>query len=171
MLVQKAQLLLMKNRFPEHALVRLRQAGWSEGRSWPYSCLRAYIDRFDCTLPPAALSLLTEFGGLELGSQGRTVTFGDFEDRLTASHTLFPQLIGESLFPVGLTNLFEDDGLGVVVDASGKIYVDGATGYDPPRDYRLDLISPNIETFLDVLFSGDPVRECQSWYYSATELK
>jgi len=88
-----------------------------------------------------------------------------------ASHDLFPGRVGESLFPIGFTNIFEDDGLGVLVDASGKIYVNGATGYDPPRDYRVDLISTDIDTFLSELFAGRPVGERHSWYYSESDMQ
>ncbi|MCW1922712.1 hypothetical protein OKA05_09120 [Luteolibacter arcticus] len=62
-------------------------------------------------------------------------------------------LIGEPLFPVGWTNYFEDGGLGVLMDESGQLYVDGATGYDSPRDYRVDLMATDINDFLTRLFA------------------
>lgn len=162
--------LFAKNRFTERTLNRLFEAGWSEGRHCDASQLQSFFDSSRSVFPPAAINILAEFGGLVIGSKGRTIHFGVVDERLNTPLDLLGALLGQPLFPVGFTNIFEDDGLGVLTDSDGRLYVDGATGYDPPRDYRLDLISPDIDTFLGRLFSGERIPELQSWYYSASDL-
>ena len=160
----------VRSRFPHKVLAPLLDAGWHEGRCWESERIQNFLTRFDTTFPPAAIKVLSEFGGLEIGFRGRTIVFGDIDERLCASRTILRSLVGESLFPVGTTNIFEDDGLGVLIDASGQMYVDGDTGDDPPRDCRLDLISPSIDRFLGHLFSGDGIPKQKSWYYSHLDL-
>ena len=161
---------LARTCFPERTLNLLVEAGWSEGRRWDANRIQPFLDCSHRSLPPSAIKILTEFGGLVIGSVGRTITFGYLDERLRTPFDLLGALLGEPLFPIGFTNIFEDDGLGVLTDSVGRLYVDGATGYDPPRDYRLDLISPDIDTFFGMLFSGDRISELQSWYYSASDL-
>lgn len=72
---------------------------------------------------------------------------------------------------MGFTDIFEDDGLGVLIDKSGRLYVDGATGYPPPQDYRIDLIEDDIDKFLERLFSKERIPEKQSWYYSESDFE
>lgn len=156
---------------PYKVLRRLVDAGWHEGRTWDSELLKNYLSGFDMVFPPAALRVLSEFGGLNIGSGGRLIYIGYIEEHLCLSHKLMKSLIGEPLFPVGRTNIFEDDGLGVLIDESGRIYVDGATGSDPPRDYRVDLIETNINRFLIRLFSGERIVEKQSWYYSQADFE
>lgn len=159
-----------RRRFPERALTLLFEAGWTEGRRWDANRLRAFLDSSRRVFPPPVENILTEFGGLMIGSGGRTITFGDLDERLGTPLDLLEELLGQPLFAIGFTNIFEDDGLGVLTDSAGRLYVDGASGYDPPRDYRLDLISPDIDSFLVRLFSKERIPELQSWYYSASDL-
>lgn len=121
--------------------------------------------KFDRAFPPAVIRVLSEFGGLDVGG-GRLISFGYIDDHMCASFTTLDELVGEPLFPIGRTNIFEDDGLGVLMDESGRVYVDGATGDRPPRDYRLDLIETNIDQFLVRIFSPGRAPEMQSWRYS-----
>jgi len=158
-------------RFPARVLAPLVDAGWHEGRKWESGQLRDFLAGFDMVFPPVAVRVLSEFGGLDVGTGGRMLFFGHMDDRLCASHKTVGRLTGEPLFPLGVTNIFEDDGLGVFSGESGRIYVDGATGHDHPRDYRVDLIEDNIDRFLIRLFSRKPVPEKQSWYYSEADLE
>jgi hypothetical protein len=109
--------------------------------------------------------VLSEFGGLDVGD-GRLISFGYIDDHLCVSLARLEELVGEPLFPIGRTNIFEDDGLGVLMDRSGRVYVDGATGDMQPRDHRLDLIETDIDRFIVRIFSPGPTPEIQSWYYN-----
>lgn len=160
----------LNGRFPPRVLKPLIDAGWEAGRSWDTERLEAFLNKFGKTFPPTAILALSEFGGLDVGGP-RGIIFGHVEEHLCASLPTIEKLLGEPLFPIGWTNIFEDDGLSVLMDESGKVYVDGATGYDPPRDYRLDLIESNIDRFLKRLFSRSRIPEKQSWYYSEADLE
>jgi hypothetical protein len=160
----------LNGRFPPRVLSPLIDAGWRVGRKWEPELLQAFVEKLRITFPPPAVSALTEFGGLNVGG-GRSVFFGHVEEHLCASLMATERLLGEPLYPIGWTNIFEDGGLSVLMDRSGRVYVDGATGYDPPRDYRLDLIETNIERFLKRLFSRRRIPEKQSWYYSESDLE
>lgn len=152
-------------RFPQKVLGPLRAAGWHKDRKWDPELLEAFVAKFSRAFPPAVVSVLSEFGGLDVGDS-RLISFGYIDDRLCASFTVLEELVGEPLFPIGSTNIFEDDGLGVLMDESGRVYVDGATGFAPPCDYRLDLIETDIDRFLSRIFSSGRTQELQSWYYS-----
>jgi hypothetical protein len=152
-------------RFPKVVLNPLRAAGWHEGRTWEPELLDAFVGRFDRAFPPTVARVLSEFGGLDVGD-GRLISFGYIDDHLCASLATLKELVGEPLFPIGRTNIFEDDGLGVLMDSSGRVYVDGATGDMPPRDHRLDLIETDIDRFIVRIFSPGPTPEIQSWYYN-----
>jgi hypothetical protein len=159
-----------RTRFPEPILAQLLDAGWSEGRQWDSLDMQTFTARFSLPFAPVPRAILSEFGGLDIGFRGRTVLFGYIDERLCLSHALLPSLLGDMLYPLGRTNIFEDDGLGVLTDAAGHIYVDGATGYEAPRDYRLDLVAADIDSFLVRAFSGQITPEPQSWYYSLAEI-
>lgn len=158
----------LSDRFPNSVINPLLAAGWHEDRKWESERLEAFLGNFDRAFPPRVIRVLSEFGGLDVGS-GRQISFGYIDEHLCASFTILERLIGAPLFPIGRTNIFEDDGLGVLMDESGQVYVDGSTGFDPPRDYRLDLIETDIDRFLVRLFSPDRTPEMQSWYYSLPE--
>jgi hypothetical protein len=158
-----------RTRFADYVLAPLLDAGWHEGRQWDSKQMETFMGRFHSEFPVAARAILVEFGGLEIGFRNRTIVFGSIEDELCVSQSILPRLLPGRLFPLGHTNIFEDDGLGVLVDAAGQVYVDGATGYDPPKDYRLDLISPHIDVFLASLFSDKVIPQQTSWYYSLAE--
>ncbi|WP_367870648.1 SUKH-3 domain-containing protein [Luteolibacter sp. Populi] len=160
----------VSGRFPATVLTPLREAGWHQGRIWEPARLEEFVSRFDTIFPSAGVNVLSEFGGLNIGSGGRIIIFGHLEDSLCASHRIIGSLVNEPLFLVGWTNRFEDDGLGVLMDEAGRVYVDGATGYDPPRDYRVDWMADDIDSFLTGLFSGKRMPEKQSWYYSQSDL-
>jgi hypothetical protein len=153
------------SRLPKVVLKPLRAAGWHESRTWEPELLDAFVARFHSAYPATVARVLSEFGGLDVGD-GRLISFGYIDDHLCASLATLEELVGEPLFPIGRTNFFEDDGLGVLMDGSGRVYVDGATGHQPPRDYRLDLIETDIDRFLVRIFSPVPTPEIQSWYYS-----
>ncbi|MBK1884647.1 SUKH-3 domain-containing protein [Luteolibacter pohnpeiensis] len=152
-------------RFPNVVLNPLRAAGWHEGRTWEPGLLNSFVARFDRAFPPAVSIVISEFGGLHVGG-GRLISFGYIDDHLCSSFAILEELVGEPLFPIGRTNIFEDDGLGVLMDVSGRVYVDGATGDEPPRDQRLDMIETDIDRFLVSIFSPGHTPEMQSWYYS-----
>lgn len=130
-----------------------------------------FLNRFNTAVPSAAVKVLSEFGGLTIGFRGRIILFGDIDERFCSSTATLSTLLNEPLFPVGTTNIFEDDGLNVHIDASGRLYVNGASGYDPPRDCRLDLIESDIDSLLSRLFSDEPTPEKQSWYYSQSDFE
>lgn len=156
---------IASTRFPKVVLQPLLAAGWHEGRRWDPELLERFVARFERAFPPAVIRVLSEFGGLDVGG-GRLISFGYIDDHLCASFATLEELVGEPLFPVGRTNIFEDDGLGVLMDGSGRVYVDGATGDNPPRDYCLDLIETDMDRFLAQIFSPDSTPEMQSWFYS-----
>ncbi|RFC47430.1 MAG: SUKH-3 immunity protein [Verrucomicrobia bacterium] len=159
-----------RSRFHTTVLAPLLDAGWHEGRNWESGRLDVYLSRFDTVFPPAAIRVLSEFGGLSIGFGGRVIAFGDIDEDLCASQKIIESLIGQPLFPVGTTNILQDDGLGVLMDESGQMFVDGATGDFPPRDYQLALIATDIDGFLKELFSGKPHPNIQSWHYSQSDL-
>lgn len=161
----------VRSRFPDRVLARLLDAGWHDGRCWDSDQMHHFLNRFNTAVPSAAVKVLSEFGGLTIGFRGRIILFGDIDERLCGSIATLSTLLHEPLFPVGTTNIFEDDGLGVHIDESGMLYVDGASGYDPPRDHRLDLIESDIDGFLIQLFSEEPTPEKQSWYYSQSDFE
>jgi hypothetical protein len=158
-------------KYPPEVSLQLREAGWREGRRWEAERLGAFKAEFDIPYPPAVVRVLSEFGGLKVGDGGRIIFFGHREEWLCASHQFLQTLVGEPLFPIGWTNMFEDSGLCVLMDESGRIYVDGETGYDPPLDYRVDLIETDIDRFITRMFSGKPAPGKKSWYYSASDFE
>jgi hypothetical protein len=156
-------------KYPPEVSLTLREAGWREGRRWEPERLEAFMAASDLPYPPAVVRVLSEFGGLNVGRSGRIIFFGHREEWLCASHKFLRTLVGEPLFPIGWTNLFEDDGLCVLMDESGRIYVDGPTGNAPPLDYLLGLIETDIDRFITRMFSGARAPEKQSWYYSKSD--
>ena len=158
-------------RFPRSVRSTLSDAGWHEGRRWDSERLEEFTAKFDTVFPPVAVRVLSEFGGLNIGFGGRLIFFGYIDEHLCSSLNVVRRLVGKPLFPVARTNIFEDDGLGVFMDESGRIYVDGATGCEPPRDYRCDLIEDDIDQFLIKIFSPGRTPERQSWYYSISDLE
>jgi SUKH-3 immunity protein len=155
-----------RGRFPKAVLKTLRAAGWHEGRTWEPELLDAFVSKFDRLFPPAVIRVLSEFGGLDAGRGGRLISFGYIDDHLCASFETLERLVGEPLFPVGRTDIFEDDGLAVLMDESGRVYVDGADGQQPPCDHRLDLIETDIDRFLARILSPGDIPMMQLWYYS-----
>jgi hypothetical protein len=162
----------LSGRFPPRVLSPLIDAGWRAGRQWEPELLQAFEERINIALPLPALNALSEFGGLNIDISGGLICFGDVEVDLCTSLMSIEKLLGEPLYPIGWTaNIFQCDVLSVLMDRSGRVYVDGDTGYDPPRDYRLDLIETNIDRFLKSLFSRRRIPLKQTWYYSVVGLE
>jgi len=162
-------------RFPDKVLVNLVDAGWHEGRQWDPRSLEEFEAHFG-KAPPLASKILLEFGGLAVGFGNRTITFGLIDDQLGPSRQVLDSLLGTALYPVGLTNILEDDGLGVHVDGQGRLFVDGRTGFDPPQDYRMDLLGHSMDDALGRLFAGGAITwptlidGPTSWYYTEADL-
>jgi hypothetical protein len=158
-----------KARFSDEVLLNLLDAGWHEGRAWDDELLSEFQSRFTVVPPPTALEVLREFGGLDIGLSGRMIQIGEITERLCSFRGTLIKLVGPTLYPIGETNIFEDDGLGVHIDEAGQVFVDGATGHDPPNDYRIELIASGFDAFLNCVFRKDregPIPMLNSWTYT-----
>lgn len=154
-----------RNRFEDEILINLLDAGWFEERRWDQKQVSEFEARFQLHYPQPAHDIVVEFRGLNIGI-ARSIWIGDIDESLRLSKGIIDILVGATLYPIGGTNIFEDDGLGVHVDTSGRVFVDGATGYDSPQDYRIDLIASDFDELLHRLFSSAQVPLQASWYYS-----
>lgn len=154
----------IRARLGDHGLMALLKADWYEGREWDEDKLAAFEKRFPVESSHPARGILREFGGLNIGGV-RGMVIGHMEEAHTHSREIIDRLAGARLYPVGWTNIFEDDGLAVHVDEKGRVYVDGATGHDPPKDQRVDLIARDFDEFLRKVFAPGPTQEIQMWYY------
>lgn len=157
-----------RRKFCDEVLVNLMDAGWHEGRTWDVVPLTEFERRFHFPYPPIVHQVLMEFGGLKIGLGGRIIVVGDIDEDLCSFRHTLSKLVGSALYPVGQTNIFEDDGLGVHLDADGRVFVDGATGEAPPNDYRIELIASAWDRCLDRLFSGERPPPSATWDYSPT---
>ncbi|MDQ8192729.1 SUKH-3 domain-containing protein [Roseibacillus persicicus] len=157
------------SRFSVECFRALVSSGWQEGRRWDEHELKKYLRSFEFRFPNFAVEILLEFGGLDIGQRGRLVSFGYIDDWLLPSYEEAKSFTGKELFPVGRTNRFEDDGLGVLVDREGQIYVNGPTGSDPPCDHRLDSIAEGFDGFLSTMFIPGRISIRESWNYTLYE--
>lgn len=160
----------MRTRFSDEVLINLLHAGWHEGRAWDDERLSEFQSRFTSIPPSTAQEVLKEFGGLEIGLSGRTIQIGKIKDRLCAYRQKLASLVGPTLYPIGETNIFEDDGLGVHIDEEGRVFIDGPTGQDPPHDYEIELIASGFDFFLHRAFSKGPTPSLASWDYTETDM-
>jgi hypothetical protein len=158
-------------RFNDDVLINLLDAGWHEGRAWDGERLSEFQRLFSSNPPSTAQEVLKEFGGLEIGLSGRTIQIGEIKDRLCAYRQKLASLVGPTLYPIGQTNIFEDDGLGVHIDEEGRVFIDGPTGHDPPHDYRIELIASGFDFFLHLIFSRGPTPSLASWDYTETDME
>ena len=160
-----------KTRFSDEVLLNLLDAGWHEGRAWDDELLSEFQSRFTVVPPPTALEVLREFGGLEIGLSGRTIRVGEIDDQLCIQRQKLTSLVGTTLYPIGETIIFSDDGLGVHIDEEGRVFIDGPT--DPPHDYRIELIALGFDTFLNQAFRKNrevPIPTLTSWDYTETDM-
>lgn len=155
-----------RNRFPEETLLCLLDAGWNEGRVWGDQPLTGFTQLFDLDYPQSILKVLTEFGGLSIGFYNRTIDVGNVEEELRSSYQVSSTLVGVSLFPIGRTNIFEDDGLAVLASEDGRIFVDGETGSAPPNDQRLDYIAASFSDALNKILAKEKTKFDQTWSYT-----
>lgn len=101
----------------------LRSAGWTPGRRIDLRVWNAF------PVPPftAAQSVLTEFGGLHLGSTGPGIDCATSDVDLTPQwpnrqFTDYPDLersLGQRLYPLGVTHRANMD---LLIDESGRVY-------------------------------------------------
>lgn len=157
-------------RFNDGVLINLLDAGWHEGRAWDDERSSEFQSRFTSIPPSIAREVLKEFGGLDIGLNGRRIQIGKIDDRLCAYRQKLASIVGPTLYPIGETNIFEDDGLGIHIDEEGRVFIDGPTGHDPPHDYRIELIASDFDFFLHRAFSEGPTPSLASWDYSGTDM-
>lgn len=156
-----------RTRFSDEVLINLLDAGWHEGRIWDHERLSEFQRRFSSNPSSTALAVLIEFGGLEIGLSGRTIRIGEIDDQLCIHRQKLTSLVGPTLYPIGETIIFNDDGLAVHIDEEGRVFIHGPT--DPPHDYRIELIASGFDSFLHRAFGQGPTPSLASWDYTASD--
>lgn len=164
-----------RKRFSEKVLIKLLGAGWREGRKAEADTLLAMQEAARHPFPQPVTVVLTEFGGLKIYSGiGRCARIGAVESELTAHQNLLESLVKAHLHPIGFTNLFDDDGLVLYADDSGRIFADGETGHKDPGSGRIDYVAGNFDRALEIMLSStqnyDPWPGAPAsgvWHYDA----
>ncbi len=157
-----------RNRFTNETLVNLIDSGWLPNRWLTDEEVKNLRLDDSYNYPDSAISVLREFGDLNIGFYNRTIHLGFLDDWLKHPCSFHKELTGIAIYPIGWTNLFCDDGLGVYCDDSGAIYIDGQTGNEPPQDGLLEKIGDNFDFVIDSLFTDWKIlfgSEELRWYY------
>lgn len=155
----------------DETLVNLLDAGWTEERVWDAVELHKFERRHATFYPKHVHEVLLKFGGLAIGINGRSLRVGSVIEYEYVFPDLLNQVVNTQLFVIGETDILCDDALGVMMDQSGHIYVDGSTSDAPPKDYCVGKVASDFTSFLDALFTDeDSVLDETVWtYYSAPQ--
>ncbi|MES2596323.1 MAG: hypothetical protein V4662_13345 [Verrucomicrobiota bacterium] len=162
-----------RTRFCDEALLNLVDAGWHDERVWNSTELDGHESRFEVACPDCVHEVFCCFGGLTIGIEGRHVCVGQVAEYDCPVPALLGHVVGARLYLVGETDLLCDEVLGILMDESGRVYVDGSTSDNPPKDRSVGLVAPDFTSFLNAVFLDDlAVLENTSWmFYSALPLK
>lgn len=164
-----------RKRFSEPVLVKLLGVGWMEGRQASPEVLAAAQRLSPRPFPPEVLAILTEFGGLQISSGiGRCIAVGMESKEDLLRQPAVETVVGFPLYPVGWTNEFEDDGLIVYADASGRIFLDGGFNDD---EFLVEFYAATFDRALERIFGESlppdkwPDSPDGSWRYQFEEVK
>jgi hypothetical protein len=140
-----------RKRFSEPVLIKLLGVGWMEGRQASPEVLAAAQRLSPRPFPPEVLAILIEFGGLEIFSGiGRSIAVGMGSEADLLRQPAVETVVGFPLYPIGWTNQFEDDGLIVYADTSGRIFLDGGYRSDA---YLVEFYAATFDRALEMIFN------------------
>ena len=151
-----------RKRFSESVLIKLLGNGWTEGRKTNVRMMASMQQFAPHPFPATVTEILSEFGGLIIYSGiGRSADIGSVNGELTVHLTTLERVLERPLHPIGLTNLFDDDGLVIYMDDSGGVFVDGGTGYKDPGNRRIDYIASSFDRALEIMLGE--IRKYDAW--------
>jgi SUKH-3 immunity protein of toxin-antitoxin system len=168
-----------RKRFSELVLIKLLGNGWAEGRRTDADTLASLQQRALRPFPPSVTDLLSEFGGLMIHAGiGRCIDMEVGHKASTVNLSKPESVMGFHLHPVGVTNLFGDDGLMICADDSGRIFVDGETGCKRLGDRRIDYLAESFDRALEIMLHTTQTYDTWPglpasgvWFYNTFEIR
>ncbi len=136
-------------RFSKPVLIELLKAGWKEERHASPEYFKRLISEMPAPPPALVREILDEFADLDLGS-GRSFSVGEVYPEEVSRHAILQRILGQTLYPIGSTDIYCDDPLVVYADGQGRIFIDGSNGMRE-TSYLVEYVAASFERALELM--------------------